>query len=91
MELEIDNFPMLSNISDYINAHKTFELYQSLMQNSLCSGQGGCESDFEVSWTRYVLELILMPSVGAVGVVGNLISILVFALSDDKTTFKHVG
>merc|ERR1719282_967790 len=30
-----------------------------------------------------------MPSVGIVGVVGNLGSILVLALTDDKTTFKH--
>jgi len=87
--MEENNFASLFNLSDYISTHETLWLYQNLMQNSLCSGQGGCESDFEVSWTRYILELVLMPSVGAVGVLGNLISILVLALTDDKTTFKH--
>ena len=89
--MEENNFASLFNLSDYISTHETLWLYQNLMQNSLCSGQGGCESDFEVSWTRYILELVLMPSVGAVGVLGNLISILVLVLTDDKTTFKHVS
>ena len=89
--MEQNNLSLLLNISDYMGSHETIWLYQSLMQNSLCSGQGGCESDFEVSWTRYILELVLMPSVGAVGVVGNLVSILVLVLTDDKTTFKHVS
>ena len=74
------------NISEY----QTLWLYQNFVRNINCSGQGGCETDAEVGWIQYVLELVMMPSVGVIGVVGNLISILVLGLTDDKSTFKHV-
>ena len=61
------------------------------VSNTECRGQGGCESDLEASWIQYFLELVLLPSIGTMGVVGNLGSILVLAITDDKTTFKHVS
>ena len=66
-------------------------ILQFPISNPECGGQGGCESDLEVSWIQYILELVLIPSIGIMGVVGNLGSILVLAISDDKTTFKHVS
>ena len=67
--------------------NQTFEHH--LLQNEDCSNS--CEMDNpEVGWMRYVLESILTPSVGVIGILGNLVSIMVFALSYDKTTFKHV-
>ena len=63
----------------------------SNFSNPKCGGQGGCESDLEVSWIQHFLELVLIPSIGIMGVVGNLGSILVLAITDDKTTFKHVS
>ena len=80
----MEDFPVL-NISDLQTIW-----FQMPMPNPQCIGQGGCESDFEVGWTRYILELVLMPSVGIVGVVGNLGSILVLTITNDKTTFKEL-
>ena len=83
----MDEITDLENISDY---QQTLLFYQNFMQNITCAGQGGCEADAKVGWVQYMLELVLMPSVGIIGVVGNLVSILVLGLTDDKTTFNHV-
>ena len=83
----MDEIIDLENMSDY---HQTLLLYHNFLQNITCLGQGGCEADSQVGWVQYILDLVLIPSVGAIGVVGNLVSILVLSLTDDKTTFKHV-
>ena len=83
----MDEITYLENMSDY---HMALWLYQNFLQNMTCTGQGGCEADSQVGWVQYILDLVLIPSVGAIGVVGNLVSILVLGLTDDKTTFKHV-
>ena len=82
----MEDFKVSVNICDY----QTLLLFhQNLQQNEECLH--GCESDdADVTWTRYVLDSVLIPCVGVVGIVGNLMSILVFALFYEKTTFKHV-
>ena len=82
----MDDFKVSVNICDY----QTLLLFhQNLQQDEECLQ--GCETDdTEVTWTRYVLDSVLIPIVGVGGIVGNLISILVFALFYEKTTFKHV-
>ena len=75
------------NCSNY-NDNQAFQ--QHLVQNEDCNNS--CDMDSpELGWMRYVLESILTPSVGVIGILGNLVSIMIFAFSYNKTTFKHVG
>ena len=81
--MEVDQ--QLTNISDY----EHFMIYDH-SYSEICPD--GCEVDDEdVVMATYVLELVLMPLVGAVGVLGNLLSIIVLYKSDQKTTFQHVN
>ena len=74
----------LANLSDY----EHFMIYD---HSYIDTCPDGCEVDDEdVVMATYVLELVLMPLVGAVGVLGNLLSIIVLYKSDQKTTFQHV-
>ena len=75
----------LTNTSDY----EHFMIYDNSYSDTC---PDGCEVDDEdVVMATYVLELVLMPLVGAVGVLGNLLSIIVLYKSDQKTTFQHVN
>ena len=80
-------YPQLTNMSDY----EPFLTYDNFYSEA-CPDDG-CEVDDEdVATATYVLELVLMPLVGAVGVLGNILSIIVLYKSDQKeTTFHHVN
>ena len=74
----------LANNSDY----ESFLLYQDFLQE-IC--KDGCEIDEDVALTRNVLELILIPIIGSIGVLGNILNIIVLCKSNRKTTFQHVS
>ena len=74
----------LTNTSDYFLTYDNFINEECL--------DDGCEvEDEDVAMATYVLELVLMPVFGAVGVLGNILSIIVLCKSVDKeATFHHV-
>ena len=74
----------LTNMSDYYLSYDTF-------QSEECLDDGCEDEDEDVAMATYILELVLMPVFGAVGVLGNILSITVLCKSVQKeTTFHHV-
>ena len=74
----------LTNMSDYYLSYDTF-------QSEECLDDGCEDEDEDVAMATYILELVLMPVFGAVGVLGNFLSITVLCKSVQKeTTFHHV-
>ena len=78
----MDYFPADTNSSDY-------ETYLQHWQNDVC--KDGCHVDEDVAWTKYIIEMILIPVVGSIGILGNSVSIIVLCRSSQKTTFQHVS
>ena len=81
---KMDFYLKSSNSSDY----ETFLLHQNWL-NEVC--KDGCEMEAEVALTRDVIELVLIPLVGSIGILGNSISIFILCKSPQKTTFQHVS
>ena len=88
-QIKTNNFAIEHSL--YMNDHADFLTYGNNSYTESCLDDG-CEAvDEDVAMATYVLELVLMPIVGAVGVLGNLLSIIVLCKSDQKeTTFQHV-
>ena len=71
-------------MSDFFLTNDTF-------QSEECFDDGCEVEDEDVAMATYILELVLMPVFGAVGVLGNILSITVLCKSVQKeTTFHHV-
>ena len=69
------------------SANKTYLIDEKLLSEACISE---CQVEEEVVWVRFVMELILIPIIGSLGVLGNLVSIFVLCKSDQKTTFHQV-
>ena len=83
---EVEVYPQLTNMSDY----EPFLTYDPFYSEA-CPDDGCEVEDEDVAMATYVLELVLMPVFGAVGVLGNILSIIVLCKSVDKeATFHHV-
>ena len=77
----MDFYHQFTNISN-----ETF-LMDNITLSEACQYQ--CQVDEEVAWVRFVMELIMIPVVGSLGLLGNLVSIIVLCKSDQKTTFHQ--
>ena len=80
----MEPYSNITNSSDY----ESFLVHHKLL-NEVC--KNGCEIDGDVALARNVLEFILIPAVGSIGIIGNMISIIVLCNSAKKTTFQHVS
>ena len=52
--------------------------------------QAGCEAHYWGDWVSYVLEKIMIPGMGCVGILGNIFSIIILVKAEGKTTFHQV-
>ena len=69
------------------NDYETFLLHHTWL-NEVC--KDGCEMEEDVAWAKFIIELVLIPTVGSIGILGNSVSIFVLCKSSQKTTFQHV-
>ena len=50
----------------------------------------GCEANFWGDWVNYILEMVTVPVLGCVGIIGNVFSIIILVKAEGKTTFHQV-
>ena len=50
----------------------------------------GCEANFWSDWVNYILEMVMVPLIGCVGILGNVFSIIIIVKAEGKTTFHQV-
>ena len=69
----------MNNLSDYYVENNVTELCQD-----------GCEKNYWEDWVRYILEVVTIPMLGFVGLLGNIFSIIILTKTERKTTFHQV-
>ena len=70
------------------NDYETFLLHHTWL-SEVC--KDGCQMEEDVASAKYIIELVLIPVVGSIGILGNSVSIFVLCKSSQKTTFQHVS